>query len=108
MKLPNLALPRIAVLQVVLITLSVGASAQDGLAQAPILPAPPKNTAKAVPGGIVLNFQGAALTDVLNYLSEAAGFVIVQETPVSGTVNVVSRQAVNAEEAVDLLNAVLS
>ena len=29
-------------------------------------------------GGIMLNFQGASLTDVLNYLSEAAGFVIVQ------------------------------
>ncbi|MEA3211990.1 MAG: ral secretion pathway protein [Chthoniobacter sp.] len=58
-------------------------------------------------GGIMLNFQGASLTDVLNYLSEAAGFVIVQEVQVSGTVNVVSRQAISAEEAVDLLNAVL-
>ena len=29
----------------------------------------------------MLNFQGASLTDVLNYLSEAAGFVIVQEAP---------------------------
>jgi general secretion pathway protein D len=55
----------------------------------------------------MLNFQGAALSDVLNYLSEAAGFVIVQEVPVTGTVNVVSRQGLNAEEAVDLLNAVL-
>jgi general secretion pathway protein D len=64
------------------------------------------------PGGaakadIMLNFQGASLSDVLNYLSEAAGFVIVQEAPVSGTVNVVSRQPLNPEEAVDLLNAVL-
>ena len=58
-------------------------------------------------GTIMLNFQGASLTDVLNYLSEAAGFVIVQEAPVSGTVNVVSRQPINAEDAVDLVNAVL-
>ncbi len=58
-------------------------------------------------GSIKLNFQGASLTDVLNYLSEAAGFVIVQEAPVSGTVTVISRQPVTAEEAVDLLNAVL-
>ena len=58
-------------------------------------------------GQILLNFQGASLTDVLNYLSEAAGFVIVQEAPVTGTVNVVSRQAISPEEAVDLVNAVL-
>ena len=96
-----------------------------GLAQAPIppkvaLPEPvvPANPVPAtgpqtagaapVPGqGIRLNFQGAALTDVLNYLSDAAGFVIVQEVPVTGTVNIVSRQTITAEEAVDLLNAVL-
>ena len=58
-------------------------------------------------GEILLNFQGAQLSDVLNYLSEAAGFVIVQETPVTGTVNIVSKQAITADEAVDLLNAVL-
>jgi len=54
-----------------------------------------------------MNFQGASLGDVLNYLSEAAGFVIVQETPVSGTVNIMSKQPVSMEEAVDLLNTVL-
>ncbi len=70
-------------------------------APAPAAPAPPTK------GGIMLNFQGAALTDVLNYLSEAAGFVIVQEAPVSGTVNVVSRQPITPEDAVDLLNTVL-
>jgi len=58
-------------------------------------------------GGIMLNFQGASLNDVLNYLSEAAGFVVVQEVQVAGTVNVVSRQPISAEEAVDLVNAVL-
>jgi general secretion pathway protein D len=58
-------------------------------------------------GEILLNFQGAPLGDVLNYLSEAAGFVIVQEAAVTGTLNVISRQPVTAEEAVDLLNAVL-
>jgi len=58
-------------------------------------------------GNIRVNFQGASLNDVLNYLSDAAGFVIVQEGPLTGTVNVVSRQPVTAEEAVDLLNTVL-
>jgi general secretion pathway protein D len=57
--------------------------------------------------GVMLNFQNASLNDVLTYLSEAAGFVIVQEAPVTGTVNIVSRQPLNPEEAVDLLNTVL-
>ncbi|HEX8295660.1 MAG TPA: secretin N-terminal domain-containing protein, partial [Chthoniobacteraceae bacterium] len=57
--------------------------------------------------GILMNFQGAALADVLNYLSEAAGFVILQEAPVPGTVNIVSRQPISPDEAVDLVNAVL-
>lgn len=87
-------------------------------------PPPPPPTLSPVPGptgqtspttsrppvaadGIRLNFQGAQLSDVLNYLSEAAGFVIVQEAPVSGTVNVVSRQSISPDEAIDLLNAVL-
>src|SRR4051794_33313254 len=59
-----------------------------------------KETAIVPAGGIQLNFSGASLADVLNYLSEAAGFVIVQEAPVSGTVNVVSRQPVTPDEAV--------
>lgn len=73
----------------------------------PSAPAPANSISKD-PDGIRLNFQGAALSDVLNYLSEAAGFVIVQEAPVTGTVNVVSRQSLSPEEAVDLVNAVLA
>jgi type II secretory pathway component GspD/PulD (secretin) len=69
--------------------------------------ASPSASAPAAKNEIRLNFQGASLTDVLNYLSEAAGFVIVQEAQVSGTVNVVSKQPLSADEAVDLLNAVL-
>jgi general secretion pathway protein D len=55
----------------------------------------------------LVNFKGTPLNEVLNYLSEAAGFVIVQEGPVQGTVDVVSRQPITAEDAVDLLNTVL-
>ncbi len=79
----------------------------------PVLPAKeapaiaPKEPKPPVKGGIMLNFQGASLTDVLNYLSEAAGFVIVQEVVPTGTVNIMSRQPITAEEAIDLLNAVL-
>jgi type II secretory pathway component GspD/PulD (secretin) len=81
----------------------------------PSAPAPLSSSGLAAPvrafapsgNGILLNFQGAPLSDVLNYLSEAAGFVIVQEAPVAGTVNVISRQPITPEEAVDLVNAVL-
>lgn len=60
------------------------------------------------PGNSIrLNFENASLSDVLNYLSEAAGFVIVQEAKVAGTVNIVCKQPINAIEAVDLLNTVL-
>ena len=72
-----------------------------------LLPQKPAAATAEIKPGILLNFQGASLNDVLNYLSEAAGFVIVQEEPLRGTVNVVSRQPVSAEEAVDLVNAVL-
>lgn len=74
----------------------------SGMPPAPVAPLP-----KPGKGEIIMNFQGASLNDVLNYLSEAAGFVIVQEAPVSGTVNVMSRQPITAEEAVDLVNTVL-
>ena len=70
-------------------------------------PPAPATAAKPVGKGVLLNFQNASLTDVLNYLSEAAGFIVVQEATVSGTVNVMSRQEITPEEAVDLLNAVL-
>ena len=69
--------------------------------------APAKPIEVTTKGNIVMNFQGASLTDVLNYLSEAAGFIIVQEEPVKGTINVVSKQGLGPEEAVDLVNAVL-
>ena len=85
------------------------APAPDGTAPLPKAGAmPPAPGAKpAGKSGVLLNFQNASLADVLNYLSEAAGFIVVQEAPVSGTVNVMSKQEVTAEEAVDLLNAVL-
>ena len=67
-------------------------------------PVPPPTVAK---GEIRLNFQNTSLPDVLNYLSEAAGLIILQDTPVTGTVNVVSKQPVSIEDAVDLLNSVL-
>jgi type II secretory pathway component GspD/PulD (secretin) len=45
---------------------------------------------------------------VLNYLSEAAGFIIVLDAQPRGRVDVWSTQPVSKEEAVDLLNTVLN
>ena len=58
--------------------------------------------------GLVLNFRNAPLDMVLDYLSQAAGFIIIKETHVSGTVNVISEQPLSRDEAVGLLNSVLN
>jgi general secretion pathway protein D len=55
-----------------------------------------------------LNFRGVPLDMVLNYLSDAAGFIIVMDTQVSGRVDVWSDQPVTKDEAVNLLNSVLN
>jgi len=54
-----------------------------------------------------LNFNRAPLDMVLNYLSDAAGFIIVQDTRVNGTVTV-SGKHLTRDEAVNMLNAVLN
>lgn len=85
--------------------LPLAAIAQDN---APVAAAPPATASTAAgKGEIRLNFQNASLADVLSYLSEAAGFIILQDAPVAGTVNVVSKQPVSTEDAIDLLNSVL-
>ena len=56
---------------------------------------------------VTLSFKDAPLDTVLDYLSEAAGLVIVKEAPVDGRVTLVSRQSVSSDEAVVLLNTVL-
>jgi general secretion pathway protein D len=55
-----------------------------------------------------LNFRGVPLNMVLNYLSDAAGFIIVMDTQVSGRVDVWSDQPVTKDEAMNLLNSVLN
>ncbi len=55
-----------------------------------------------------LNFRGAPLELVLDYLSEAAGFIIILETEVRGKLDVWSSQPLSQAEAVDLLNQVLA
>jgi type II secretory pathway component GspD/PulD (secretin) len=72
--------------------------------------APAKGEAADNKGGdgtLRLNFRGVALEQVLDYLSDAAGFIIVLDTEVRGKVDVWSNQPLNRDEAVELLNTVL-
>jgi len=78
---------------------NAGVPAGD-LAQAPF----PQNGTNC----LRLNFRGASLDSVLNYLSEAAGFIIVLETQPRGKVDCWSSQPLTKDEAVDLLNTVLN
>jgi general secretion pathway protein D len=57
-----------------------------------------------------LNFRNAPLEMVLNYLSDAAGFIILLDpnVHVAGSVNVISSHPLTRDEAVDLLNSVLN
>jgi len=84
-----------------LVLFALGASAQEAAAPAPSRPG------REEPGTLRFNFRGAPLETVLNYLSEAAGFVIVLETPVKGTIDMWSAQPVTRQEAVQLLNLAL-
>jgi len=68
----------------------------------------PVSEAPPLTGELRLNFRGAPIDTVLDYLSRAGGFVIVRDTPVSGTIDIVSHAPLNADEAVALLHTVLS
>jgi general secretion pathway protein D len=94
---------------------AIPAAAPTGPSAAPTAPAadpatvvPPAPPARASNGGLRFNFRGAPLETVLNYMSDAAGYVIVLETPVRGTVDMWSSQSVSREEAVQLLNIALN
>lgn len=58
--------------------------------------------------GLMLNFNNVPLDMVLNYLSDAAGFVIVLDTRVNGNISVISSHPMTRDEAVDLLNEELN
>jgi len=77
-------------------------------ASAPAPESAPASQPAAVPGApISLNFRDASLRTVLEYLSEVAGLVVVEEARVEGRVTVLSRQSITADEAVSLLDTVL-
>jgi len=82
--------------------------------QAEPTPAGPANGESAVTANasgeklLRLNFRGVPLAMVLTYLSDAAGFIIVLETEVTGKVDVWSQQPLTVDEAVNLLNSILN
>ncbi len=71
-------------------------------------PAPDNTPHELKPGELRLNFRNAPIDLVLNYLSDAAGFIIQLNTPVRGKLDVWSSQPVTRDEAVDILNGVLN
>ena len=54
-----------------------------------------------------INFHNAPFDSILDYLSEAAGFIIHKEADVKGTFNLSSHNPLGKEEALGLINSVL-
>jgi type II secretory pathway component GspD/PulD (secretin) len=70
------------------------------------IPAAPLMVMENGTNGLCLNIHNAPLNLVLDYLSDAAGFIINKETDVTGTVDVQGKN-LTKDEAVELLNAAL-
>ncbi|MBU6409929.1 MAG: hypothetical protein KGR98_06040 [Verrucomicrobia bacterium] len=85
---------------------TIGASLTAPAALTPFVP--PGQASGGNGMNLRLNFQNAPLSEVLKYLSDAAGFTIILDTTVHGNVSVISTHPMNRGEAVDLLNSVLS
>jgi general secretion pathway protein D len=69
---------------------------------------PPAEASTNGTGDLYVNFRNAPIDEVLNYLSDAAGFIIELDTRVSGNVDIWSTHPVTKDEAVQLLNSVLN
>ncbi len=57
--------------------------------------------------GLLMNFSDAPLQTVLEYLSEQAGLIVVNDTTVDGRITVVNRQPITIDEAINLINTLL-
>jgi hypothetical protein len=78
----------------------------DTNALAAAIPAVPPVVVENGTNGLRLNFHGAPLNLVLDYLSDAAGFIINRVADVKGTVDVQGRD-LTKDEAVEVLNSAL-
>jgi len=82
---------------------------QNGAAKTvPSAFAPPAQPVSTGSDELRLNFRNAPLDEVLNYLSDAADFIVVVDTHISGNVTVISTHPVSRDEAVNLLNTELN
>ena len=68
---------------------------------------PPASVVSSNQNDLTMNFANAPLDQVLAYLSDAAGFIIVQQAPVSGSVTIQGSH-LTKDEAVKLLNSELN
>jgi len=68
---------------------------------------PPEQVMGTNSNDINMNFTGAPLEEVLNYLSDAAGFIIDARARISGNVTIIGKH-MTQDEAVDLLNTELN
>lgn len=88
--------------------LALAGSVCSGIAAAPsgvVEPRPAATASQTAP--IQMNFRGAPLDEVLEYLSDAGGFIINKQAEAKGTIDAWSKDPVSTEEAVRLLNSAL-
>ncbi len=95
-----------------LLALAPHAFADDAVPAAPA-GAPATRTAAAVapPAApaqkLTLDFRGAKLSTILDYLSKEAGYVLINPVELTAPVTLVSKQPLSPEQSVEALNAVL-
>ena len=87
------------------VSLSSGASASASLSAA--VERPPVSRSDSA-NRLRLDFRNAPLDAVLNYYSDAGGFIIMLDTRTDGSLTLISAQPVDRDEAVNLLNAALN
>jgi general secretion pathway protein D len=78
------------------------------IAQNQPAPAPAANPATPPPRKIQLNFKDTPLAAVMEYLSKEAGFVVVMDTKIEGSIDAISAQPVTVDEAFDVINSILA
>src|SRR5690348_12119214 len=102
-------LARIMLFSALLLSIALlpSARADQGKVPIPTNATVPAITMEYGKDGLLLNFHGASLNLVLDYLSDAAGFVINKQTEIRGSVEVWSKQPVTKAEAIELLSSVL-
>lgn len=88
-------------------TAPVGAQADQAGGTNTVASVPEEPQEPLPPGMMRLNFRGAALETVLDYFSEAAGYIINLQVTPRGRVDVWSSTPVSKEEALTLLDSVL-